>query len=55
MNMICALCGTYGYRYACGKNKLADGGYLCAECFTKAVRINQDLINNLDQFYFAEI
>jgi hypothetical protein len=37
------------------KNKLADGGYLCAECFTKAVRINQDLINNLDQFYFAEI
>lgn len=57
MNMICALCGTplTATDMLVGKNKLADGGYLCAECFTKAVRINQDLINNLDQFYFAEI
>ncbi|WP_221630245.1 PH domain-containing protein [Chryseobacterium lactis] len=55
--MICALCGTplTATDMLVGKNKLADGGYLCAECFTKAVRINQDLINNLDQFYFAEI
>lgn len=57
MNMICALCGTplTATDMLVGKNKLADGGYLCAECFTKAVLINQDLINNLDQFYFAEI
>lgn len=57
MNMICALCGTplTATDMLVGKNKLADGGYLCAECFTKVVRINQDLINNLDQFYFAEI
>ncbi|MDG4654452.1 PH domain-containing protein [Chryseobacterium arthrosphaerae] len=57
MNMICALCGTplTATDMLVGKNKLADGGYLCAECFTKAVRVNPDLLNNLDQFYFAEI
>ncbi len=57
MNTICALCGTplSEKDMAVGKNKLADGGYLCAECFTKAVTINRDLIHNLDQFYFAEI
>lgn len=55
--MICALCGTplTATDMLTGKNKLADGGYLCAECFTKAVRVNPDLLNNLDQFYFAEI
>lgn len=55
--MICALCGTplTSKDMLVGKNKLADGGYLCAECFTKAVRINPDLVHNLDQFYFAEI
>lgn len=57
MNTICALCGTplTSTDMLVGKNKLADGGYLCAGCFTKAVRINPELINNLDQFYFAEI
>lgn len=57
MNIICALCGTplTATDMSVGKNKLADGGYLCAGCFTKAIRINRDLINNLDQFYFAEI
>lgn len=57
MNTICALCGTplTSTDMLVGKNKLADGGYLCAGCFTKAVTINRDLINNLDQFYFAEI
>lgn len=57
MNTICALCGTplTATDMLVGKNKLADGGYLCAGCFTKAVNINRDLINNLDQFYFAEI
>ncbi|UKB81894.1 PH domain-containing protein [Chryseobacterium sp. MEBOG06] len=57
MNTICALCGTplTATDTLVGKNKLADGGYLCAGCFTKAVNINRDLINNLDQFYFAEI
>ncbi|MDR3022924.1 PH domain-containing protein [Chryseobacterium sp.] len=57
MNTICALCGTplTATDMSVGKNKLADGGYLCAECFTKAVTINRDLIHNLDQFYFAEI
>lgn len=57
MNTICALCGTplTSTDMLVGKNKLADGGYLCAECFNKATAINRDLINNLDQFYFAEI
>ncbi|MGU3375572.1 SHOCT domain-containing protein [Chryseobacterium sp. M5A1_1a] len=57
MNTICALCGTplTSTDMLVGKNKLADGGYLCAECFNKAITINRDLINNLDQFYFAEI
>lgn len=57
MNTICALCGTTltATDMSVGKNKLADGGYLCAGCFTKAVTINRDLIHNLDQFYFAEI
>ncbi len=57
MNIICALCGTplTPADMSVGKNKLADGGYLCAACFTKAITINRDLINNLDQFYFAEI
>lgn len=57
MNTICALCGTplTETDRSVGKNKLADGGYLCAGCFTKAIHINRDLINNLDQFYFAEI
>ncbi|MDR6462446.1 PH domain-containing protein [Chryseobacterium sediminis] len=57
MNTICALCGTIltATDMSVGKNKLADGGYLCAGCFTKAVTINRDLIHNLDQFYFAEI
>ncbi|MFS4427890.1 PH domain-containing protein [Chryseobacterium sp. S90] len=57
MNTICALCGTplTATDMSVGKNKLADGGYLCAVCFTKAVTINRDLIHNLDQFYFAEI
>ncbi|MFS4472605.1 SHOCT domain-containing protein [Chryseobacterium sp. T20] len=57
MNIICALCGTplTATDMSVGKNKLADGGYLCAACFTKAITINRDLINNLDQFYFAEI
>jgi len=57
MNTICALCGTplTATDMSVGKNKLADGGYLCAACFTKAITINRDLINNLDQFYFAEI
>jgi len=57
MNTICALCGTplTATDMSVGKNKLVDGGYLCAGCFTKAVTINRDLIHNLDQFYFAEI
>lgn len=57
MNTICALCGTplTETDFSVGKNKLADGGYLCVGCFTKAIHINRDLINNLDQFYFAEI
>lgn len=57
MNIICALCGTplTSTDMLVGKNKLADGGYLCAGCFNKAITINKDLINNLDQFYFAEI
>lgn len=57
MNTICALCGTplTSVDMLVGKNKLADGGYLCAECFNKATTINRDLINNLDQFYFAEV
>ncbi|WP_347218948.1 PH domain-containing protein [Chryseobacterium sp.] len=57
MNTICALCGTplTSTDMLVGKNKLADGGYLCAECFNKAITINKDLINNLHQFYFAEI
>ncbi|CAI8808003.1 SHOCT domain-containing protein [Chryseobacterium sp. IT-36CA2] len=57
MNTICALCGTplMDIDMSVGKNKLADGGYLCAGCFTKAISINRELINNLDQFYFAEI
>ncbi|OCA71950.1 hypothetical protein BBI01_07280 [Chryseobacterium artocarpi] len=57
MNMICALCGTplTSTDMLVGKNKLADGGYLCAECFNKAISVNRDLINTLDQFYFAEI
>ncbi|RLJ32829.1 PH (Pleckstrin Homology) domain-containing protein [Chryseobacterium sp. 7] len=57
MNTICALCGTLLTEtdLSVGKNKLADGGYLCAACFTKAITINRDLINTLDQFYFAEI
>ncbi|WP_426478829.1 PH domain-containing protein [Chryseobacterium sp. CBSDS_008] len=57
MNTICALCGTplTETDMSVGKNKLADGGYLCKGCFTKAININRDLINNLDQFYFAEI
>ncbi|WP_164463870.1 SHOCT domain-containing protein [Chryseobacterium sp. G0186] len=57
MNTICALCGTplTSTDMLVGKNKLADGGYLCAECFNKAITVNRDLINNLDQFYFAEI
>lgn len=57
MNTICALCGTTltATDMSVGKNKLADGGYLCAGCFTKAVTINRELIHNLDQFYFAEI
>ena len=57
MNLICALCGTplTSTDMLVGKNKLADGGYLCSECFTKAVRINPELLHNLDQFYFAEI
>ncbi|TXJ00574.1 MAG: hypothetical protein E6Q35_00550 [Chryseobacterium cucumeris] len=57
MTIICALCGTplTPTDMSVDKNKLADGGYLCAECFTKAITINRDLINNLDQFYFAEI
>ncbi|PRB04796.1 hypothetical protein CQ046_05825 [Chryseobacterium sp. MYb7] len=57
MNTRCALCGTplTATDMSVGKNKLADGGYLCAGCFTKAIHINRDLINNLDQFYFAEI
>ncbi|WP_164976743.1 SHOCT domain-containing protein [Chryseobacterium sp. CH21] len=57
MNTICALCGTplTTTDMSVGKNKLADGGYLCAGCFTKAISINRELINTLDQFYFAEI
>jgi len=57
MNSICALCGTplTSADMLVGKNKLADGGYLCSGCFNKAIQINRDLINNLDQFYFAEI
>lgn len=57
MNTICASCGTplTSTDMLVGKNKLADGGYLCAECFNKAITINKDLINNLHQFYFAEI
>lgn len=57
MNNICALCGTplTATDMSVGKNKLADGGYLCTVCFTTAVTINRDLIHNLDQFYFAEI
>lgn len=57
MNMICALCGTplTSTDMLVGKNKLADGGYLCAGCFNKAITVNRDLINTLDQFYFAEI
>lgn len=57
MNTICALCGTplTSTDMLVGKNKLADGGYLCTGCFTKAVNINRDLIHTLDQFYFAEI
>lgn len=57
MNTICALCGTSltSTDMLLGNNKLADGGYLCTECFKKAVTINRDLINTLDQFYFAEI
>ncbi len=57
MNTICALCGTplTETDLSVGKNKLADGGYLCTGCFTKAITINKNLINNLDQFYFAEI
>lgn len=57
MNTICALCGTplTSTDMLVGKNKLADGGYLCAGCFNKAITINRELINNLDQFYFAEI
>ncbi|MCJ7932164.1 MAG: PH domain-containing protein [Chryseobacterium sp.] len=57
MNMICALCGTplTSADMLVGKNKLADGGCLCAPCFDKAITINRDLINTLDQYYFAEI
>lgn len=57
MNTICALCGTAltSSDMLIGKNKLADGGYLCTGCFTKAVTINRDLLHTLDQFYFAEI
>lgn len=57
MNTICALCGTplTSTDMLVGKNKLADGGYLCTGCFTKAVNINRDLLQTLDQFYFAEI
>ncbi|PWN72426.1 hypothetical protein C1631_003890 [Chryseobacterium phosphatilyticum] len=57
MDTICALCGTplTSTDMLVGKNKLADGGYLCAGCFTKAITINRDLINTLDQYYFAEI
>ncbi len=57
MDTICALCGTplTSTDMLVGKNKLADGGYLCAGCFTKAITINRDLVNTLDQFYFAEI
>ncbi|REC50415.1 SHOCT domain-containing protein [Chryseobacterium pennipullorum] len=57
MNTICALCGTplTPTDMLIEKNKLADGGYLCTGCFTKAISINRDLINTLDQFYFAEI
>ncbi|WP_228459032.1 PH domain-containing protein [Chryseobacterium bernardetii] len=57
MNTICALCGTplTSTDMLIGRNKLADGGYLCAVCFNKAITINSDLINNLHQFYFSEI
>ncbi|MBP2615370.1 PH domain-containing protein [Chryseobacterium jejuense] len=57
MNTICALCGTplTSTDMLVGKNKLADGGYLCAECFNKAITINRELTHNLHQFYFAEI
>ncbi|WP_313091680.1 PH domain-containing protein [Chryseobacterium flavum] len=57
MNIICAICGTSltATDFSIEKNKLADGGYLCAECFAKAIRINKNLFNTLDQFYFAEI
>jgi len=57
MSMICASCGTplTSTDMLVGKNKLADGGYLCTGCFNKAVSINPNLINTLDQFYFAEI
>ena len=38
MTIICALCGTplTPTDMSVDKNKLADGGYLCAECFTKS-------------------
>ncbi|MET3037785.1 PH domain-containing protein [Chryseobacterium sp. NRRL B-14859] len=57
MNTICALCGTplTSAEMLVGKNKLADGGYLCTTCFNKAISINKELINTLDQYYFAEI
>ena len=57
MNSVCALCGTplTPTDMLIGKNKLADGGYLCTECFNKAIHINRDLIHTLDQYYFAEI
>ncbi|MGH1517447.1 PH domain-containing protein [Chryseobacterium sp. JK1] len=57
MNTICALCGSAltSTDMLVGKNRLADGGYLCTGCFTKAVNINRDLLHTLDQFYFAEI
>ncbi|MBV8327663.1 SHOCT domain-containing protein [Chryseobacterium sp.] len=57
MNTVCALCGTplTPTDMLIGRNKLADGGYLCTGCFNKAIHINRDLINTLDQYYFAEI
>nr|WP_315034451.1 PH domain-containing protein [uncultured Chryseobacterium sp.] len=57
MNSICASCGTQltSTDMVVGKNKLADGGYLCAGCFKRAININKDLLNTLDQYYFAEI
>lgn len=57
MNAICSLCGTplTPADMLVGKNRLADGGYLCSTCFNKAISINKELINTLHQFYFAEI